>query len=201
MLHTIILNTETDLDRFGKVYAGRSGGMPVDADFLRQGTIRVFYDDQQPERWLAGYCVNDHAPYRYLSVHTPTVQAALLAQHQILPDDIVEIGAIWMDVAGLGRAGRWQVYQFMLADAYATGKGVVLGGTVYARIRDFQMQVVKYPLFDGTVLLGGKQQRVWLYFARREELWFDFFRFTTREFSQPMTGPFVNTTHSLNQVA
>ncbi|WP_425290873.1 hypothetical protein [Spirosoma linguale] len=144
--------------------------------------MRVFIEDQRPDEWVAGYSINANAPYRYLSAHSEEQQKAMLEQAGIPANDIIEIGTIWMNLAALGKKGRWQIYQVMMGDAYATNRSFILGGTVHRRIRDFQMQVVKNLLFDGDVLLGAKKQHVWLYYTHRDELWFDFFRATIQEF-------------------
>ncbi len=106
-------------------------------------------------------------PHRYFDVLPAAIKAQMLEDSQIREEDVAEIGAIWMDVKALGRLGRWQVYLFMLADAYATNQPFIVGGTVHAQIRDFQMQVVKHPLFEGEVELAGQVQRIWEYYANR----------------------------------
>ncbi|WP_421827294.1 hypothetical protein [Larkinella sp.] len=181
MLQTFLLQSTTDLYRFIDTYRQRSQGISVDPEFLKHTTVRVFQDSDQPGEWTAGYFVNARPPHRYFDVLPAAIKAQMLEDSQIREEDVAEIGAIWMDVKALGRLGRWQVYLFMLADAYATNQPFIVGGTVHAQIRDFQMQVVKHPLFEGEVELAGQVQRIWEYYANREEMWFDFLNFTVPE--------------------
>lgn len=182
MIHVETLTTESEFEQFSQLYQHKSQGIPADPTFLRQGTTRVAFDDARPGQWLAGYVINDQPIYRYLTVHSEAKKETLLRQHDIAETDIVEIGAIWMDIRALGQNGRWEVYQHMMGDAYATHRSVILGGTVHARIRDTQMQVTKYPFFEGEVTFGNKTMYIWQYYAKRSELWSDFFRATLKEF-------------------
>lgn len=188
MLQVRTLTTETELEQFSRLYQQKSQGIPANVNFLHHGITRVFTPSGHPDQWVAGYVINDRPAYRYLTVLEGINTQALLAEHSINPTDIVEIGAIWMDLRALGQKGRWLVYQFMMGDAYATEKSIVLGGTAHARIRDFQMQVTKYPLFEGDIRLGDKVQHIWEYYARRDELWTDFFHATLREFGGVIAG-------------
>lgn len=188
MLQVRTLTTEAELEQFSRLYGQKSQGIPANVNFLHHGVTRVFTNPDNPDHWIAGYVINDRPAYRYLTVLEGVDTQALLTQHGINSADIVEIGAIWMDLRALGQKGRWLVYQYMMGDAYATGKSIVLGGTAHARIRDFQMQVTKYPLFEGDVQLGDKVQHIWEYYARRDELWADFFQATLREFGGVIGG-------------
>ncbi|RRB00119.1 hypothetical protein [Larkinella rosea] len=181
MLQTFLLQSPADHQLFIDTYRQRSQGITVDLAFLKNTTVRVFQHSDQPGEWIAGYFVNDQRPHRYFSVIPAEIKAQMLEDNGISEDDVAEIGAIWMDVKALGRLGRWQVYLFMLADAYSTNRSYIVGGTVHAQIRDFQMQVVKHPLFEGKVELSGQVQQIWEYYANREEIWFDFLNFTVPE--------------------
>lgn len=188
MLNVRTLHEEIDFERFSELYRQKSQGIPADVDFLRHGTTYIVTYPDQPDRWVAGYVINDQPGYRYLTVLEGVNTQALLAQHAIQETEIVEIGAIWMDIRALGQKGRWLVYQYMMGDAYATEKNIVLGGTAHARIRDFQMQVTKYPFFEGDIRLGDQVHHIWEYYARRDELWADFFLATLHEFGGVKRG-------------
>lgn len=184
-----LLTTDAELERFSRLYALKSHGIPATVAFLKQGDVRVFFYEDATDEWIAGYTVSTTPPCRYLEVHTPEVRAELLARHGLAETDIVEIGAIWMDPRALLRDGRpmsqryrWEIYQHMMGDAFAARRPIIMGGTVSPAIRAFQMQVTKRAFFDGEVTIGGKPQHIWQYYTYRHDLWRDFFRATLREF-------------------
>ncbi|GAA4409137.1 hypothetical protein GCM10023187_31980 [Nibrella viscosa] len=187
MLQTQLLRTPADLQQFVTIYHLRSQGISVDPVFLERATVRVFLDQNQPGEWIAGYFVNANPPHRYFSVLPADCKLRLLQEKAIAEEDVAEIGAIWMDVKALGRLGRWMVYLFMLADAYATNRPYLIGGTVHMQLRDFQMQVMKHPLFEGDVEVAGQIHHIWEYYTNRDELWFDFLNFTVPEMRRYVT--------------
>jgi hypothetical protein len=185
-----LLQTVAELEQFSLLYQQKSHGIPVDMAFLEQSEVHVFCYATAPHNWIAGYVTSSQQPCRYLLAHSPETRSALLAQHGLNEADIAEIGAIWMDVRALMRFGRelsrelrWEIYQQMMGDAYALRKPIIMGGTVNPIIRQFQMQVTKHLFFEGEVMLGGKKQYIWQYYARCDEYWHDFVHATFREFS------------------
>lgn len=157
----------SDLGRFIE-FNQRNNGATVSVEYLETARVRIFYDPSDEEHWLAGYAVNTVAPFRYLTVLSDDQRVTLLSEHDIREENMVEITMIVRD-----KSYRWNNFQrFMyfsrsIIDALATGRGVIFGGTVNPRLRDFMMSVLGKMFFVGSANFFGKQRHMWLFYDKK----------------------------------
>lgn len=174
MLQSRVLHSPVDLLRYETLYA-RKSGVPLDADYLRDSHVRVFFRPGETapdggERWLAGYIQHRNGRQRYLAGLDAPDRQRLLATHHLSPRDWVEITGLFIEACATGYLGRLQVYLTLLGEALRSGKSVLLGGAVRPRYQHDQRRVLPHLLYDGPVLLGDGVHSLQVYYARRYEV-------------------------------
>lgn len=174
MLQSRVLHSPVDLLRYETLYA-RKSGVPLDADYLRDSLVRVFFrpgetDPDGGERWLAGYIQHRNGRQRYLAGLDASHRQRLLATHRLSPRDWVEITGLFIEAHATGYLGRLQVYLTLLSEALRSGKSVLLGGAVVSNFQGDQRRVLPHVLYEGRVFLGNDMRALQVYYARRYEV-------------------------------
>jgi hypothetical protein len=183
MLSSKIIALKADNEEFARVYTCEARGhKPVDITYLMPAFVRVFFNPQRPEVWLAGYVINTQAPFRYFIVLDAAHKAALLAQHGISENDLSEVTCIWIKRDKIAMTERLQVYFTSMVDAFRIGKAHIFGGSTEAKVVGLQKQIMPHDFANGTALVGDEFTNYWIYYVGRWESVFTMLRFVTKQF-------------------
>lgn len=170
MIASRILSTVDECQRFATLYQHHAHGIPLEIEYLRRSTVRVFFDETQPDSWLGGYVLNLTVPLRYLDFLGASRQASLLAPYDMRLDDFVEISGAWLDKPRIGLLDRARFYTAMMLEAYRTQRPGVLAGSFHEKNQALQRQVMPHVLFDAEHQRGTFVGRAQIYFGYRRGL-------------------------------
>jgi hypothetical protein len=176
MLANRILHSPDEFRAFARLYWQHARGIRLAPEYLRQSTVRVFYTPSAPDCWLGGYVINQAAPLRYLHCLEPARQQAVLTGRDFRADDCVEIAGNWLDKEHIGLGGRAEVYTWMMMEAYATGRPVVLAGSFIRQNQALHRRVLPHLLYEAPVRIGTYSGHAQVYFGYRAGLLQRFFR-------------------------
>lgn len=175
MFKSKLISTREELNRF-IAFNQANQGAPVSMEYLTNAKVRVFFEKERPDRYLAGYAVNACPPFRYLSVMSTEESKMHLDAHQIRESDIVEITMIVKK-----RSYRWSwlerlvYYSRSVVDAKATGRPIIFGGTVSPKLKQWMMQVLPQIFFSGEANFFGMKKNMWLFYERQDRLLINLF--------------------------
>lgn len=165
-----------EYERFSKIYLVKSSGSLANVAYLQKGDTYVFYRNNAPDEWLGGFCLNTENGFRYLAGFKPTDATALLQEHSLKSVDIIEVGCLWLYSKSISQFERVIFYMLLLIRVLLSGKKIILGGSFIPKVAELHMKILPNLLYDGIVLVAGKQANAKFYYASRTEIPLNFFK-------------------------
>lgn len=166
MLLTRILTSVEDLNRYAELYFSKSGIL-VKLSYLKNSHVRIFYKAANPEKWIAGYVQNGKGDLRYFQSLPSGRHDDLLAQIGVSSTDILETGGTFLD--RMLPLERHQVYLMLIAEAYLSGKPVLLGGSIIPKVQHYQMKTMPHLLVEEKMIFDGKEIMLKEYYGFRSD--------------------------------
>lgn len=122
--------------------------------------------------WIAGYCINQEANFRYLEFLNDYSKKVMLRDKGLVEDELVEITCIWMNREVLkNEQVRLMVYFTSLEDALETNQPVIIGGSkIMAVWKNFEIPL-PYELYFGLVPFSEKYEMAKIVYAKAEEVY------------------------------
>jgi hypothetical protein len=186
MLRTRTLTSVEDLNRYAELYFSKSGIL-VKFSYLKSSHVRIFYKADNPEKWVAGYVQNGNGDLRYFQSLPSVCQENLLAQIGVSATDILETGCTFID--RVSPFERHQVYLMLIAEAYESGKSVLLGGSIIPKVQNYQMLTMPHLLIEKKMDFDGKKILMKQYYGFRS----DFLRRSVRLFFSEFQASIIHT--------
>lgn len=165
-----------DCERFSEFYSKMAMGSKVDTPYLQKANTYVFYRKDAPDKWLGGFCLNSEDEFRYLAGFQPEEVAALLKKHLLNLKDMIEITCLWLCSKSMSRFERIVFYSLLLLQVLISDKKMILGGSFIPKVAELHMKILPHLLYDGMVLVAGKQAKAKFYFASKSEIPLNFFK-------------------------
>lgn len=173
MLLSRLLTRPDELSQFATNYQRQAHGISIQPDYLQRAQVRVFYQLFRPTAYVAGFVINDGAPYRYFSAPGDAAKNKVLSTNNIQESDLVEIGAIWFSrYKSMFRAvDRTQFYIQMMYDAWLTNRPVILGGSFIDQLQGQQQLVLPTTVYQNVITIGNFTGTLKLYVGQRSGMW------------------------------
>lgn len=166
MLLTRILTSVEDLNRYSELYFTKSGIL-VKLSYLKNSHVRIFYKVNNPDKWIAGYVQNGNGDLRYFQSLPSSRNNDFVAQMGVVATDILETGCTFID--RMSPLERHQVYLTLIAEAYMSGKAVLLGGSIIPKVQNYQMLTMPHLLIEEKMEFDGKEILMKQYYGFRSE--------------------------------
>lgn len=168
MLRTRTLTSVEDLTHYAELYYSKSK-FRVQLNYLQNSHVRVFYKVTDPKKWVAGYVQNGKGDLRYFQSLPSACPSELLARIGVgvLAADILETGCTFLD--RLLPFERHQVYFMLIAEAYLSGKPVLLGGAIIPKVQLYQMKTMPHFLIEEKMIFDGKEVIMKEYYGFRSD--------------------------------
>jgi hypothetical protein len=169
MLQAKRLTNIEDLQRYAAIYYSKSS-FRVSVHYLQRSDVWVFAPKNRSNKWMAGYVSNDNGALRYLSILPESTKAAIMKAHGMTPENVVEIGCMFLNSRSVTPVERAQFYVHMILKAFLTGKKFILGGAFSRKIQETQMKVLSHLIFEDDFTYNEVSGHVKLYYGLHFEI-------------------------------
>lgn len=152
---------ETFLDRFELL-----SGNPLDLGYLERATVRGFF---KRDELVAGYVLNNRAPYRLLMWIPEDVRQQLIDKNISGGEHACcELTCMWKDRASISYWEMNWIYIFAIYDAVFRGKRNILGGSFVTKLANGQTRILENIVYSGPSSFKNGERCI-VYFATRFE--------------------------------
>jgi hypothetical protein len=165
MLKSKMIVSDEDLNVFLSEYNSKNVA-PLSTEELKKAQVRVFYMSGS-NKIVAGYCLNCSPPFRYLDIIPRDAANDILAQ--LGEKNICEGYAAWIDKSVKSKQ-RLFFYLVSMMDALRKRKKYILSGTMVAKIKEKQMMMLPYLIYEGTAEAHGKVVTGWAYYGTKTSI-------------------------------